>query len=559
MPAFSYPVAAISVISGISNAVLIAVINAAAETVANKEMNWMYLVLYLVGFLFFIFSKRYVLDKSAETANWMVSGIRRRLADMVRKTELATLEKHGASSIYTGISQDAAILSGAAVPIVNGLQSAVMIFFILFYIATLSVWSFGVIVLGMVIAIFTYKKYALSFSRMWINLSRKETEFFGKVEHILKGFNEISINRRKNEHVFSAFSAVNNEVRKFRVVTGKRYNIILSFLEVAQYLLLGLVLFGLPNLHAGHAEITIKVVAALLFMAGPLENIIYSVPGLASANNSARNIMDLEAQLKEELEKMPGPKMDSDSPFVYQPLPFKSQIAIKSIAYQYSARSGNGKGFRVGPIDLTVRRGELIFITGGNGSGKSTFLKLFTGLYWPEKGQILLDGDDGQKQELVTLYNRQQYQNLFAAIFSNYHLFDKVYGVDREIDPLQANLLLASLGLPERKVKYEDGAFTNIRLSSGQKKRLALATTLLEDKPIYIFDEVAADLDPAFRDVFYFELLPELKARNKVVLVVSHDQQYWGISDRLVHFQEGKLTELSQDEVHSLVQMASKY
>ena len=190
---------------------------------------------------------------------------------------------------------------------------------------------------------------------------------------------------------------------------------------------------------------------------------------------------------------------------------------------------------------------------------QSTFLKLITGLYLPDRGQIRLDGEDGQKEILVNLQNRQQYQNLFSAIFSDYHLFDKVYGIGRQIDPAEVNLLLGSLGLSPDKVAFKNGAFTTTHLSNGQKKRLALATVLLEDKPIYIFDEVAADLDPAFRDIFYYEILPELKARNKVVLVVSHDQQYWNVSDRLIQFQDGTMRELSKEEVLSLVQRALKH
>ena len=118
------------------------------------------------------------------------------------------------------------------------------------------------------------------------------------------------------------------------------------------------------------------------------------------------------------------------------------------------------------------------------------------------------------------------------------------------------NALLKSLGMPEEKTTYKDGAFTSIHLSSGQKKRLALATVMLEDKPIYVFDEVAADLDPDFRDKFYFEILQEMKARNKTILVVTHDQQYWNACDRLIQFQDGMVRELSKQEVRTLVEMA---
>lgn len=393
---------------------------------------------------------------------------------------------------------------------------------------------------------------------MWKRVSEEETAFFSKLAHLLQGFNEISINRRKNEDVFETYVTVNDKISDYRIKTIKRYNITLIFLQVFFYILLGLILFALPRFHAEHSEHIIKIVAAILFMVGPMDGVIYSVPTLANANNSAHNIMELESQLKEELKKMREQRIDPYSPDAYRSLPFQSGISLKGLSYQYPQSNGYGTGFQVGPIDLTIRKGELIFVTGGNGSGKSTFLKLFTGLYKPDAGQIRLDEEKDYPGKEVNMLNYQQYQNLFSIIFSDYHLFDKIYGVEREIDPDEVKALLASMELPEEKTTYIDGAFTNINLSSGQKKRLALTTALLEDKPIYIFDEVAADLDPEFRDKFYFEILKELKARNKTILVVSHDQQYWSVSDRLIRFQDGMMWELSKVEVRSLVEKVLK-
>lgn len=112
--------------------------------------------------------------------------------------------------------------------------------------------------------------------------------------------------------------------------------------------------------------------------------------------------------------------------------------------------------------------------------------------------------------------------------------------------------------LPEEKTAYRNGAFTNTRLSGGQRKRLALAASLLENKAVYIFDEVAADLDPEFRDKFYYTILPALKAQGKTILAVSHDVQYWSVPDRLLRMQDGKLMELSKEEVRQLILLTQK-
>ncbi|MCB0614597.1 MAG: ATP-binding cassette domain-containing protein, partial [Phaeodactylibacter sp.] len=290
---------------------------------------------------------------------------------------------------------------------------------------------------------------------------------------------------------------------------------------------------------------------------GPLTAVIFFIPRLTDASNSARNIIDLENQMEDEIKEMQGQKLEPYSPVNYRQLPFQDTIRLKELSYQYPAGNSLVAGFSVGPIDLAIRKGELIFITGGNGSGKSSFLKLLTGLYAPQSGFIELDGVNGRGL-VVNSLNRQQYRNLFSIIFSDYYLYDKIYGVEGKIQPAAVNALLENMGLPREKTVYENGAFTSIKLSSGQRKRLALAIAIFEDKPIYVFDEVAADLDPQFRDKFYFEILPELRARNKTVLVVSHDQQYWNVSDRLIHFQDGSIRELSREEVYYLASMDNR-
>ena len=516
------------------------------------------MILYLLCLGIFFFSKRYTLDRTAEIVNSVLTQVRHRLADKVRLTELSTLEKYGTATVYARMTQDATTISNMSTLIINGAQGLVMIFFTLLYIASLSLWSFVLIALGLAFGMFYYVGHAETVRVMWQEISAKDTLFFEKLGHILEGFNEININRRKNEDVFKAFSKVNQESRVYRTTMAQHYNITLIFTEILFYLLLGIILFVLPKLHAEHTVVITKVVTSVMFIIGPLEGIIFSIPGFANSNNSARNIMELEAQLEEDLKTLREQHLDRYSPAAYEQLPFEHQMEAKGLCYQYPTKSGNGPGFRVGPIDLTVRKGELIFVTGGNGSGKSTFLKLLTGLYKPFEGHIELDGGEGRRGRTVDAQHYQQYQNLFSVIFSDYHLFDKIYGVEREIDPAEVKALLAGMEISEDKTSYKNGAFTNIRLSSGQKKRLALITVLLEDKPIYIFDEVASDLDPAFRDKFYFDILRELKSGGKTVFVVSHDQQYWRAADRLIQFRDGAMHELTKEEVVSLAAITLK-
>ena len=203
------------------------------------------------------------------------------------------------------------------------------------------------------------------------------------------------------------------------------------------------------------------------------------------------------------------------------------RIELERVTFSYPAPSGDERPFSVGPITLTFSSGEVVFITGGNGSGKSTLVKLLCGLYSPHSGRILLNGtpiDDG---------NREQYREHFAAIFADYHLFERLFGIDTVGREAQIQEYLALLRL-DRKVRIEGGRFSSTSLSSGQRKRLALLTAFLEDRPVYIFDEWAADQDPSYKEVFYLRLLPELKARGKCVIVVTHDDRYFHLGDRTI-------------------------
>jgi len=168
--------------------------------------------------------------------------------------------------------------------------------------------------------------------------------------------------------------------------------------------------------------------------------------------------------------------------------------------------------------------------------GKTTFLKLLTALYRPTRGGIKVDDLE------IGPTNVRSYRNLFSAIFSDFYLFEKLHGLSAA-DPERVNALLRLMQISD-KTAFSEGRFTNINLSTGQRKRLALVVSYLEDKPVYVFDEVAADQDPEFRKYFYETLLPEMKSAGKTVVVVSHDDRYFRAGDRVLQMDYGKLADL---------------
>lgn len=208
-------------------------------------------------------------------------------------------------------------------------------------------------------------------------------------------------------------------------------------------------------------------------------------------------------------------------------------LRLKSVCHQFPGLTKDCP-FTLGPIELSIQAGETVFIVGGNGSGKSTLAMLLLGLYEPEHGSIELNGIP------VDFSSLPHYRQHFSAVFADFHLFDEILCGDQDAVVEQATAYLSRLRIAD-KVKVESGRFSTTSLSLGQRKRMALVSSYLEDRPIYLFDEWAADQDPVFKRVFYQELLPELKARGKTVFVISHDDAYFDCADRLVRLNHGTL------------------
>jgi putative ATP-binding cassette transporter len=430
----------------------------------------------------------------------------------------------GRSEIYGTVSRETEKISQAATQLVVAAQAAVMVCFTLVYLASLSATAFVLtLVMAWIILLIHFRK-ASELGSLLMDAERKETAFLESVTHLLDGFKEVRLNRDRRTDLFQQIQRVSIAVEdvKRRSFTGFASHYLFS--QVAFYGALAGIVFLLPRLGVTYSDVVIKLTAAILFIIGPIGMIVNSVPVYSAANVAATNITALERRLAE------WDAVDDEGRA--EGAPAAVGLDLRRVSFHYPER-GHGNGFALGPIDLSIAPGEIVFIMGGNGSGKSTLLKILTGLYPPQSGALLLN------DTLLTTETAAWYRSHFAAVFSDYHLFDRLYGF-RKIAPDRVTALLKRMQI-EHKTTFEDGRFTNLDLSAGQRKRLALVVALLEDRPVLVLDEWAADQDPGFRRFFYEELLQELKRRGKTIIAATHDDRYFHAADRVVKMEFGEI------------------
>ncbi len=518
---------ALTAASGTANALNLAVINASVDALRTGGPSWQHFVWFSLSISLFVYSLRYILYESTRIAEAAVSSVRIRLADKIRRSDLLALESIGESDLHARISRDTAAIAQAARPMFAAAQSVVMILFTMIYIAAVSpvamLLCLGLIAGGASI----YLKDRAGYESGLKESSAQEDQLYDRLNGLLKGFKEIRINHLKSDDVFEEFRSTATRVRDARTRVMILFSNNIVFVEMFFLMLLGAIAFVLPVVSTSFSGSATKIVAAILFFFGPLGSVVTMIPVLAQVNVTVENLDRLESTLDGILKESPQCEVVPPAGF-----PSFRTIRLEGVRFVYRDPGGNAS-FQIGPLDVAVARGEILFLVGGNGSGKTTFLKVLTALYRPTEGALRVDDVE------VGPANVRSYRNLFAAIFSDFHLFDKLHGL-RDVAPERVNALLELMQIGQ-KTAFRDGRFTTTQLSTGQRKRLALVVSYLEDKPVYVFDEVAADQDPRFRRYFYETLLPELKRAGKTVIAVSHDDRYFHVADRVLQMDYGTL------------------
>jgi len=518
-------------VSGLANALLLAIINTAAENSSINESNGMFLILFVITFSLFLFTNKYIIERSNAIAVTIINRIRIRVANKIRCIDLKTFEELGKDLLYTRLTQDANTLSQMAPMMIRVCQSSIMLCFSIIYILIVSPVAFLVVIMaiGAGIALYWWKRKKIE--RDIKEANEKELDFFRILNDMVSGFKEIKVNQKKSDDLFDEYKEIGQATQELKIGTGNDMAIVISASQTFFYSLIGIITFILPVFIDSHSDVVIKLTAAILFIIGPLDTVVGSMPTFSRAQHAANQIQEMEEQMEEKLDPELAEKLKQNITDIasQDEVPFKESLKLNNLEFNYHSENG----FRVGPINLTIPKGELLFVVGGNGSGKSTLLNLLTGLYYPNSGHIEVDG------EKIYPSNYQKFRNLFSVVFTEFHLFEKLYGL-KDVDQQWVDEFIRLMRL-EDKTTFNGKGFSSVNLSTGQRKRLALIVTYLENSELLVFDEVAADQDPEFRKYFYETLLPEMKKNGKTVIAVTHDDHYFHIADRVVKMEYGKM------------------
>lgn len=511
-------------LSGGSTAGLIALVSRSFAQGLGTSLNtlaWSFVGLAIVALTTSVLSQ-VMLIRLAQQA---IFQLRLSLSRQILASELAHLEKLGASRLLATLTDDIQAVADAVRLVPFLCIDLAIVVGCLLYIVWLS-WQVFLLVCLLTVVALGSCQWLLHRGQQLLARAREEQD------HLFKLFRAITDGTKELKLHYQRREAFLTEELEPVAAVSRRYNTggltlfaaTSSWGKLIFFFAVGFVVFALPRFMLLNLQTLSGYVLTFTYLMLPMDNLINSLPALGRAGVAIDKISSLNLSLTNWTETNTVPLATQAQ---------WQELTLKDVSYTYRLEQEDHE-FVLGPIDLTLHPGELVFIVGGNGSGKSTLAKLITGLYIPDSGMIYWD------RQPIDSQRREWYRQHFSAIFADFYLFDRLIGLDRPDLDAQAQAYIQQLQL-DRKVTIQNSKFSTTALSQGQRKRLALLMTYLEDRPIYLFDEWAADQDPNFKHLFYTQFLPQLRDQGKTILVISHDDHYFHLGDRLIKLNYGQI------------------
>ena len=456
----------------------------------------------------------------------IIARLRKELGEKVLSAPIDQIERYRSHRLIPVLTHDVDTISDFAFAFAPLAISLTVTLGCLGYLAMLS-WPMFLMMLVAIAIGTTIQAIARAKGMRGFYAARdSEDELQKHYNAIAEGAKELRIHRPRRQRMFvSGIRKTAEKICDTQIRSINTFVIAKSFGSMLFFVVIGLALALQSFWPSADKAVMSGFVLVLLYMKGPLEHLVSTLPIISRAQIAFRRIAELSEQFSS-----PEPHLLLEDPG-HKSGPVRS-LELNNVRYAFPPVEGS-EPFRLGPVNLRIEQGDIVFIVGENGCGKTTLIKLLLGLYAPTEGEIRVN------DQPITALNRDDYRQNFTTIFADYYLFDDLIQGDRQV-PQDATRYLERLEIAH-KVSVRDGAFSTTDLSTGQRKRLALVNAWLEERPVLVFDEWAADQDPTFRRIFYTELLPDLKRLGKTIIVISHDDRYFDVADQLVRMEAGKV------------------
>ncbi|WP_172283456.1 cyclic peptide export ABC transporter [Chryseobacterium sp. LAM-KRS1] len=513
----------ISIYALISSLLSFGIIYIINNSIADKLVIEGYVYITFFSFVIYAYLLNIFFQKELNKITFaMLTGMEKKLFQKILETPLVKIERMGTQRFYTAVEDIRTFYSLPGV-ITAAISSLLMVILCIGYLIRLSLVSALIIIAAIILIAGMYYLVINLLSKSLEKIRKYNESYFGFVQDVVNGFKELMISDKRRKKLLEDYVFKNRNA-----AYTLDFKISFSFLSIGlisqygMYIIIGVILFALPELGWLKKEFVIPYVLVLLFITGPINVLV-------NLQDAVTRLFVANKRLKNFYEDFKNEKPDQ-TPTI-QPAADFTKLSFKNIYFNYKNDNADAN-FELGPVNLDINKGEVIFIVGGNGSGKSTFINILSGLYVPDQGEIIFDGKKIDSEKDI--------QNLISAVFTSNHLFSQNYDDYELKDNANYKRLLEVFKL-ENVVKDDSEESARRQFSKGQSKRMALIFALLEDKPIVILDEWAADQDPYFRRYFYEELIPKLKAEGKTIIAVTHDDRYFQYCDKLLKFDYGKI------------------
>lgn len=515
----------LGILAGFANMAVIVLISSSLNS--NVELKYLVFFYVLIS-LFYLAARRYVQVQLIRFSRGLTYELRTQLTEKIFSTSYQRFEKIDRGRVYTGLNDDVGTIGESTNVIIVLVTSLITAIGAFIFLASIAFWA-TLITVGMILIIATAYYFTGNATVPYFDQARStQARFMNLVSGMVDGYKEISLSHGKKMEYKAEVNEVASQFRDKIVTASIRFVNVSLFGDLFLITILGVVTFGFPKIFPSIQSYTIRsFIVVLLYLIGPINAILNSVPAVLQVKVAWRRIQQF-------LKDIPANLNLKETP---PPIPARIEhFEADQLEFGYKTEQGS---FDVGPISFTVRRGEILFIIGGNGSGKTTLAKLLTGLYEPDQGVVRINN---------MVVPTERLGGYFSAVFSPAFLFEKIYNINLDGKEEEVTRYLQMLGL-EDKVTVTNNTFSTLNLSGGQRKRLALLLCYLEDSPIYLFDEWAADQDPDYRRFFYRTLLPRMREAGKIVLAVTHDDHYFDVADKVIKMNQGQLEIISDTKM----------